>query len=364
MNTPAELRNLSGEQQTRVRDLAGRVGADIHDPTKLNTLIRASETFSDNDFSRDELNSRTADYIKLGGATDEQVGQVLDLYAKNNLLPPRGEVSVGEILPGDTPMAYEPQTPRPSAFGSPYVDDALVGAGNVFNKIGQTINDNPIAKYALIGLDVVAGPVAFGARQAIEHSPLGDLKHAIEERVADYSAGKLVEANRDVQQAELGGVGTVGLIEMVGGGALAGLRKAVNALENFAARGVLRRNLGITDADYAAHHLIPVAEARESAAIKHAIENLGYDINRVENGIALPSNVNKALQTGELLHSGSHPDYSKLVRGDIASLDTVFKAGKLSNNDLMREISRIENSYRALIESKAVQLSKRDPNFP
>jgi hypothetical protein len=229
---PAEFRALSREQQARVRDLADRAGADINNPDALRTLIRASETFSGKEFSTSELLGRTGDYLKLSGASEDQTNEVLDMYIENGLMARRGIVEVETGASLSSPVQKRSQ----NAFGSTYVDDGLVGAGNVFEKIGQTIESNPAAKYALIALDVAAGPVAYAAREAIANSPIGKFKQKIEEKAADFVAGKMENVGRDTPESQHAGAGAVGLIEMAAGGALAGLKRASGAISKFKAR--------------------------------------------------------------------------------------------------------------------------------
>jgi hypothetical protein len=128
----------------------------------------------------------------------------------------------------------------PPAFGSHYVDQGLMGAGEVFETIGSTINDNPILKWTLVGLDVAAGPVAFAARTAIE-SRLLDVKRAAEERIAVFTEEKLSAAGNEQVHAEYGGGGAVGLIELALGGTTAALRKVANVWSNFAMRRAARQ---------------------------------------------------------------------------------------------------------------------------
>lgn len=229
LTMPPQLRNLSKEQQARVMNLAGRVGADINDPNALNVLIRAGETYSDKYLSREEISSRTADYLRLGGASDSEVQEVLDLYSRNKIFEPQGVVSIEQVADGES-YATELQAPRQAAFGSAYVDDALVGAGAVLDTIGKTIDANPIAKYALIGLDVAAGPVAYAVRETLDRTFIGDVRRAAEDRVGDYASDKLSSVGRSQEQADYGGAGAVGLLSLVGGGAVAALAKATKVL--------------------------------------------------------------------------------------------------------------------------------------
>ena len=251
------------------------------------------------------------------------------------------------------------------AFGSHYIDQGLMGAGELFTEIGSKINEHPILKWTLFGMDVVAGPVAFAARTAIEESPLAEYTRAAAERVADFAADRLERVGNDAQNAEYGGGGAVGLVELALGGALAGLRKAARVFDNFAQRAILRERLGIArGSDYRAHHIIPIAQARDSAAIRHVIGEGLYDINRIENGVSLPGTVKESLASGQLLHRGPHREYSALVRDDLRRLDNDFNAGRLTNDQVLSRITDIELKYRQAIADHTVQLSRQDPHFP
>lgn len=233
---PAEFRALSKKQQARVRGLAERAGADISDPESLRILMRAAETSSGKDFNESELLDRTGDYLKLSGATDDEVNQVLDMYMDHNLTG-TATVTVGPLLDARTGLELAPGSGNDSrfgsAFGSQYVDEGLIGAGAILEKIASTVGDNPILGYALIGLDVAAGPVAFAAREAISRSPIGSAYNAATEKVAGYAADKLAEVGREAPSAQRGGAGAVGLIEILVGGAAAGLAKAARAFKSF-----------------------------------------------------------------------------------------------------------------------------------
>jgi hypothetical protein len=74
-------------------------------------------------------------------------------------------------------------------------------------------------------------------------------------------------------------------------------------------RGNLRANIvGGVPEGFAAHHIIAVAEARQFP-VMHRAADLGYDINRATNGIALPRSLAEAQQAGLPAHRRD-PDYS------------------------------------------------------
>lgn len=359
---PEALRDLDPEQRARVQELAGRTGANINNADELSKLIAASETANGGSFSRAELIERTEAVLKLAGATEAEVSQVVGIYDENRLLPGEGK-HAGSVQLGFGEASSYDLDDLDAAFGSGYVDEGLIGAGKLFESIATTINDNPVAKYALIGLDIAAGPVAFAAREAISRSPVGEYIERAETAVSDFVAGRLVNVGNSISDSERGGVGALGLIGSVSGGATKGFNKAVRAVDEFAQRGRLRKSLGITDSNYVAHHLIPVAEARNSSAVRYAIEKNLFELNGAQNGIPLPRNVKTALATGKPLHSGPHRDYSQRIETELRVLDRDLKAGKLSDLQLKARLDRIQSNFRSELENSSIQLSSKDPNF-
>ncbi len=111
----------------------------------------------------------------------------------------------------------------------------------------------------------------------------------------------------------------------------------------------LRKTLGLNDSAYQAHHLVPYAIARDSEAIMFAVKNKLYDINRKENGIALPKSKELAVEVGLPQHSGSHGNYSAEVKAMVNKLDADFALGRLSQTQLMARIADIESRARATV---------------
>ncbi|WP_211486872.1 AHH domain-containing protein [Corallococcus exiguus] len=101
------------------------------------------------------------------------------------------------------------------------------------------------------------------------------------------------------------------------------------------------------------HHLIPDEVAQSHPLIRMAMERLkGYTIDRGSNILDMHSGINVE---GQLIHSGSHPLYSKFVR---ARLETTWKnlsrKGPLSSwtpKVIEEAILKVENELRQAIES-------------
>jgi len=144
--------------------------------------------------------------------------------------------------------------------------------------------------------------------------------------------------------------------------------QAAAALENTLAgtleRGNIAKNIvGGVPSGHAGHHLITIAEANQYSVMKRAAE-LGYDINRGANGIALPRTVALAEETGNALHSGRHiSEYTNFVSGHLQKLDYQYRMGHLADKDLIKAIAKVENAIREAVKTNKVRLQYVDPNF-
>ncbi|NNB91236.1 AHH domain-containing protein, partial [Corallococcus exiguus] len=105
------------------------------------------------------------------------------------------------------------------------------------------------------------------------------------------------------------------------------------------------------------HHLIPDAVAQIRPLIRTAMERLkGYTIDRGSNILDMPSGFNVE---GQLIHSGSHPRYSKFVetRLEAAWMD-LSKKGPPSSwtpQAIEESILKVENELRQAIESGSLK---------
>ena len=113
-------------------------------------------------------------------------------------------------------------------------------------------------------------------------------------------------------------------------------------------------------AGYQGHHIVPVSSAQGSSALRRAADDLGYDINRAENCIALPATVEESLATGLPLHSGRHlSEYTDFVEGLLDDLDR--RAGNLSDTELLDEIAKVEDQIREGLIDGTLRLQNADP---
>ena len=128
-------------------------------------------------------------------------------------------------------------------------------------------------------------------------------------------------------------------------------------------RGDINANIsgGVPDG-YAGHHLIGVAEANRFP-VMHKAAGLGYNINRGANGIALPRTIAESVKTGLPLHSGRHiAEYENLLNSQLNKLQRKYDLGKIKDENLIPEISKIENNIRDKLLSGKIKLQHTDPN--
>jgi hypothetical protein len=138
-------------------------------------------------------------------------------------------------------------------------------------------------------------------------------------------------------------------------------------------RGDINSNI-TRPAGYEGHHLIGVAEA--SADIMERACELGYDINRGNNGIALPSYANntfpnlpdgqaESTSTGLPLHRGPHraANYNDCVRQHLAKLEADYRAGRVTDCNLCAKIKEIEDEVRRALLAHEIWLNRNDPHI-
>jgi hypothetical protein len=215
--------NLPSDQRRHIQDLAMRTGADLSDPNMADRIQKISELkfAAGQDLSRDDVLDRTSDFLRLRNATDDQISQVRDIYANNKVLPLVGNVeerwNVGQL---DSDTATRQRT-----FVGKYIDNAMVGTGNVLSTFGEYVESNPVAKYALEGLDIVTGPAAYALRN---FTPVGDLINAAQSKVTGYISGGLQDVGRTEIDAQNGGIGGMAMLS-VGGSGFAGAYKGIRS---------------------------------------------------------------------------------------------------------------------------------------
>jgi RHS repeat-associated protein len=128
-------------------------------------------------------------------------------------------------------------------------------------------------------------------------------------------------------------------------------------------RGDINSNVvGGVPNQYAGHHLIPVSVAQTSSAMRRGAQ-IGYNINNGNNGVAFPTTVELAIKSGLPLHRGKHiPEYFQYAKEKLNKLDAAYEAGKLSDEQLLKRITKIENQIRKDLLNKKIKLQKKDPH--
>lgn len=88
--------------------------------------------------------------------------------------------------------------------------------------------------------------------------------------------------------------------------------------------------------------------------------DIGYDINRGSNGIALPRTAQESLATDLPLHNGRHiRDYEEFVAKQLNALDR--RSLSLSDEQLLDEVGTIEDRIRSKLLDGSLRLQHGDP---
>ncbi|WP_162655973.1 polymorphic toxin-type HINT domain-containing protein [Tuwongella immobilis] len=120
--------------------------------------------------------------------------------------------------------------------------------------------------------------------------------------------------------------------------------------------------------NYEGHHLISLHLAENSGAMLRAAE-LGYNINRGSNGIALPSTLAESQASGLPYHGGKHLSVrhagsaDSFVKLKLDALDARVRAGTISDQELLSEIGLIEDATRVALRTNRLRLQSTDPHW-
>lgn len=147
------------------------------------------------------------------------------------------------------------------------------------------------------------------------------------------------------------------------------------AEEDTQVQGSLKRDVGLKLNDqiesgvpegYAGHHLIGIAIAGKYTVMHHAADDLGYNINRGRNAIALPTTVEESARKELPLHNGRHlhlGDADAVTKLELGRLQRRFQLGRVPQDALVEEIGRIEDRLRKGLLEHEFKLQVDDPNF-
>ncbi len=225
---PTSMRNLPQEQQDRMLDMAQKAGLNaFSSDDKYDIIKRAADLRFNPDaqnLSTAQRLSRTNDYLGLLGATDEQISAVNRNYADAGI----GDKSHWQnVAQADDTIIAKANTAQATSFlGKKILDDGIIGIGEVVSKFGQFVDNNPIAKYTLEGLDIISGPVMYGVRQI---DAVKQFTGAVVGKIADFFADGFANAGRSDIEAQNGGVGGVSALSA----GVSGFAGAVKGLGSF-----------------------------------------------------------------------------------------------------------------------------------
>jgi hypothetical protein len=105
------------------------------------------------------------------------------------------------------------------------------------------------------------------------------------------------------------------------------------------------------------HHIIPDEVVRNSE-LGRAAQKAGYDLDNGNNLKGLPRKPGDKLDTNDVEHRGSHPEYSKEIKNEIdATTDRLKQKFETDNLEdipdevIIKEMKRIESDFRLRLES-------------
>jgi hypothetical protein len=136
-------------------------------------------------------------------------------------------------------------------------------------------------------------------------------------------------------------------------------------LEREVDHGVLGSRIegGIPE-DHTPHHLIGIKEAGQFPVMEKAAE-LGYDVNRGNNLIALPNTEALAKELDMPYHPGNGrhtiKTYVDPVRQRLTDLQRRFDAGLVDESSLLSEIGKVEDGIRANLLDGSLRLNSKYP---
>ncbi len=153
--------------------------------------------------------------------------------------------------------------------------------------------------------------------------------------------------------------------------------KAIDCPGSSNAQGTLDRDVGMKlsneikggmPVNHAGHHQISIKITQEYPVMNRAAE-LGYNINRGSNGIALPTDIGTSLETDLPLHKGRHlsarheGSADALVHREMNALQRKYDRGMIDDSNLIGEIGNIENRIRLALTTHQVRLQSTDPHW-
>lgn len=246
------------------------------------------------------------------GDVTQVIGRLSDSFhgrADVIALPEEGmSASNKAILTGDNVAQ------RVAAFGSTAVDDVLQGSGRLVKSFGETLAANPLARYALEGIDFAAGPAVWAARKVImEATPIGVLIEQGQGKIIGRFADQFASVGYSADDALDGGVGGLTLGTMMASGA-AGALSRLSGLSNVLAGARSRLSAMVPDV-----HVAPFAPELSRGSSVH-IPTRGEQL-RAKYGTLTAADVDRRIN----------------LRGAVAD-EYAKRAANMSNGQIRREI--------------------------
>ncbi|MCK9383370.1 MAG: hypothetical protein M0Q15_01850 [Nevskia sp.] len=223
---PKEVRNLDARDRAEYSRLAQQLGQDSNGASANPTLLKIIASRR-GEVDPAEQASLVSDFLSQKGADEEQIASVLKTLRQNYILPLDTDVSAAERSAPDNQSTGTSDLGRISidgnftgpggSFGQD-LDALQIGAGRIFESVGVAIEDNPLAKYTLIGLDIASGPALYALRETISASPIGEFQRGLEDRAANFFAARLEDKGFDREESRVGAGGAVGILNIAAGG--------------------------------------------------------------------------------------------------------------------------------------------------
>jgi YD repeat-containing protein len=229
---PSSMKSLPQAQQERMLDMAQKAGMNAFSSDEKYQILKEASDLRFNadaqDYGSGEVWRRSSNYLRLLGATPEQIDQVATNYAEAGVLR-TGRVDMTYRGPVNSPNdsgtddIAGPDTRAAAFLGARSVDTGVIGIGNVLHKFGSIVESNIVAKYTLEALDVASGPVIYGVRQipAIEN-----ISQAVTGKIAGFFSEGFEAAGRSEPELEAGAIGGTATLS-VGVSGFAGAAKGL-----------------------------------------------------------------------------------------------------------------------------------------
>ena len=209
LSDPANRDAKGKELASRLNTLRSANGLSAYDKNDAVDAARFNRILDD--FYSEKAGTRInayGDLLSMGGVNADHVDETVDRLTSAFRNKSYG-VSLGAA-----------EVPKPTAaFGSIMVDSFMQGTGGLVRGFGEVLQDNPVARYALEGLDFAGGPALYLARKALTNlTPAGELIEEVQQKAVGTISGKMTSTGYGETDSINGGVGGLTLISLAVGG--------------------------------------------------------------------------------------------------------------------------------------------------